>query len=387
MHSCQRRHSSVAAYTLVEILVVIAIIGILMSLTFPMLGAARERMNQADCASNLRQLAIAAQLYESSKNRLPGFCESFGVFNGGVDPADPANFGGNVPKHAKIGSWPVALLSKLDQAPLYERWTMDRYPLLSDGAGEYIPTPEGYSRLSTANLRIYQCRSATGAVVDTGKINYIANVGLHVDRFPFTYTRPSSPMNIVSFARSMSRVNGAMTNHFAGWSPTDRTQPVAVGKPIRMESFKDGLANTMLFSESNQAQPWHLTRLTGNTAHLMDFSMVSGNEVTMYPPESRYLQGAVWHFEDDLGFAGASTPAPRHKINGGDPYNEQMTSTNYTDLARPSSLHVTGVNVAMADGTVQFVSETIEYRVYQAMMTPNGRSSDVPHNEWLPTGL
>ena len=133
-----------AAFTLVEILVVIAIIGILMSLTFPMLRGAMERANQAQCSENLRQLGIAVVSFESSSDRLPGYCEKFGEFTGGVDPADPGSFGGNVPRHAKIGSWQVALLSKLDNAPLYERWSLDRYPLLSDGKRR---TPGNHGRI------------------------------------------------------------------------------------------------------------------------------------------------------------------------------------------------------------------------------------------------
>ena len=63
-----------------------------------------------------------------------------------------------------------------------------------------------------------------------------------------------------------------------------------------------------------------------------------------------------------------------------------MQSTNFTDLARPSSLHVSGVNMAMADGSVHFIVDTIDYRIYQAFMTPSGRSSDVPMNENVLTG-
>ena len=373
-----------AAYTLVEILVVIAIIGIMMSLTFPMLGAARETLRQANCAENLRQLTVAAHNYESSRDELPGYCQKFGEFSGGVDPADPSSFNGNVPRHTKIGSWQVALLSKLDNAPLYERWSLDRYPLLSDGAGMFDATLEGYSTMTTANLSFFQCPSSSGSIASHGLNNYVANAGFHADSFPFQYSRPGDGTRSVDFIRSMSRVNGVMTNRYPGFSPIDSTRLVPTGKPIRSQDFKDGLSNTLLLTENNQAQPWHLTRLTGNAAHLMTYVNVGGSDVTMYPPESRYVQGAVWHYEDDLGFAGAPTVATRHRINGGDPYNEQMTIANYADIARPSSLHVTGVNMAMADGSVRFVNESLDYRAYQAMMTPNGRSSDVPMNEFLP---
>jgi prepilin-type processing-associated H-X9-DG protein len=96
-----------------------------------------------------------------------------------------------------------------------------------------------------------------------------------------------------------------------------------------------------------------------------------------------------------------TTPAPfgqpvidvfkRHKINGGgdtisqDIFTLQMTAANSPDLARPSSAHVDGVNVGFADGATRFVAVSIDYRVYQAIMTPRGKSSNVPWPEFVLT--
>lgn len=60
------------AFTLVEMLVVIAIIGILAALIFPALGRAREAAKGVACLSNLRQVGVALQLYvQDNNNRLP----------------------------------------------------------------------------------------------------------------------------------------------------------------------------------------------------------------------------------------------------------------------------------------------------------------------------
>lgn len=59
----KRRALSRKGFTLIELLVVIAIIGILAALLFPVFSRARENARRASCQSNLRQLALAWQMY------------------------------------------------------------------------------------------------------------------------------------------------------------------------------------------------------------------------------------------------------------------------------------------------------------------------------------
>ena len=60
------------------------------------------------------------------------------------------------------------------------------------------------------------------------------------------------------------------------------------------------------------------------------------------------------------------------------PINGRGTSAERFDRARPSSNHTGGVNVAFCDGHVRFVRDTMEYRVYCALMTPNGAMAVEP---------
>jgi prepilin-type N-terminal cleavage/methylation domain-containing protein len=60
-----------SGYSLVEVLVVIAILAILMSLLLPAIQAARESARRAQCGNHLRQMGLAMQQYHDAKRRFP----------------------------------------------------------------------------------------------------------------------------------------------------------------------------------------------------------------------------------------------------------------------------------------------------------------------------
>src|SRR5438105_8651960 len=81
----QHRHRS--AFTLVELLIVVAIIGVLVALLLPAAQAAREAARRMSCGNNLRQIGLALQNFESVSKCFPSSLrptavDPNGLFNG-----------------------------------------------------------------------------------------------------------------------------------------------------------------------------------------------------------------------------------------------------------------------------------------------------------------
>ncbi len=94
------------AFTLVEMLVSISIIGILIGLLLPAVQMARESARSTQCSNNLHQIGIALHGYHDARKTLPPGCLQW------RPPGGPSSF--------KQFAWSAYILPYLEQVPLYE---------------------------------------------------------------------------------------------------------------------------------------------------------------------------------------------------------------------------------------------------------------------------
>lgn len=151
------------AFTLIEMLVTISIIGILIALLVPAVQMARESARQAHCSNNLHQIGIALHGYHDARKTLPPGCLQYRPL--GATPGDYKQF-----------AWSAFILPFLEQEPLYEKINFEvPYDHPANATA-------GATRLST-----YICPTATApAPGGLGKTDYAGLFGQRLTTFKNT---------------------------------------------------------------------------------------------------------------------------------------------------------------------------------------------------------
>ena len=310
-------------WTLLELLAVVAILGLLTATILPAVQQAREASRRADCSNRMRQIGLALHAFEQSKRTFPANCTGIGRDERG------------------LYSTHVALLPYLELTAL--RNQMEEQPATLDLMIESWNTAPAWTRQEYSAL---MCPSAAGP-------------------WGTNYTYCTGSMTTISFARDER--SGAFSSYV----------------PRRAGEFRDGMSHTAALSE-------HLVA----PAAPSDFdirvhywfsgasSMMSSADIETALPSICQSGGHLTAPKDDtvgwqwyLGSYGrtwynhtetpnstridcsAASPAPPLSTQGMHP---------------PRSRHPQGVNVLAMDGSVHFVSDSIDYGVWKAMATIAG---------------
>ncbi len=306
-------------FTLVELLVVIAIIGVLVALLLPAVQAAREAARRSSCQNNLKQIAIATHNFHDTTRAFP--------FNG--DPI--AKAGCCIGPTSAQWSWLARILPFIEQNNLYDQGkiaqnaalltpvTIDPGPAATVAAQipAYLCPSDGYS---TQGPRT-DCANFPGGT-PVGQTNYKGVSGANWAWGNWTYTGPSGNNNGLDLGDGLFyRSDYARKRTFA--------------------SIKDGTSNTFMIGEDLPEQNVHCAYPYSNTA---------------------------------TGTCAVPLNTGRPPVAGID-----TTPGNWPNVYSFRSWHPGGGQFAMADGSVTFVSSTINLQVYRDLATiKGGEASGLP---------
>lgn len=193
IHTTHKTRKSKAAFTLVELLVVIGIIGILVSLLLPAIQAAREAARRNSCQNNLRQIGLAMQNHDDSLKQLPWAVQANG----------------------KLGSAFVQILPYIEENTLFKQYD----PKLNPDEATNQP-------IANTNIPLFLCASMIhpeGSLPAKGIGSYGVSTGSGSCRYPIaTATGLPDPTNhngaIVSPKRGRVRIG-----KIAGQDGTSKT--------------------------------------------------------------------------------------------------------------------------------------------------------------------
>jgi type II secretory pathway pseudopilin PulG len=298
-----------AAFTIVEMLVVISIIVVLAGLLLPAVGAAREAARRAQCSNNLKNLCTAAFDYQTSKQILPPGRTYPQVGPPYVKPVDYT-------ATAHYQSWVHALLFSL-------RPDLDQELKVQLQSGNAVSVVFG-------PIAILQCPSDTTDDDEPSHFSYAVNLGRQDNFSNSAFNVPPQANAYVANNPFDWQANGCLDNRIKGTNDPHPIFKTATADIARC----DGTTNTLLFVENVNLFRW--------------------NE-----PLNEYQVGVIWRdpFNDPppLAFNADIIDGPPD-----------------IDHAQPNSEHPSVFMVAMADGSVRTMNEALDYGVYCRLMTMQG---------------
>ena len=320
-------------FTLIEMLVVIAIVSILIGLLLPAVQSAREAARRARCQGNLRQIGVAVASYHESNNCFP-ICLTNVVRRG-----RPTYYG--------AFSIQCRILPHLDQGATYNA--------INFAVGAIPPEDAAYRHRDYAELDVHRtvsrvsiasflCPTDGGAFALSGN-NYRANVGVGPN-VATTAEHPDSGNGLFLEVRTMT----------AAWVP-------------------DGLSHTVAFSErlrgtGRRDQPSPERDYYRSIGFVRTADDLIQNCRILARAENRNVfdAGGAWWF-----WAGRERTLYNHAQvpNGRVPDCLDRNITAH-GMATARSRHPGGVNGLMGDGAVRFVSDSINIQVWRGLGTRNG---------------
>jgi prepilin-type N-terminal cleavage/methylation domain-containing protein len=283
-------------FTLVELLVSIAIIGVLIAILLPAVQYAREAARLASCRNHLRQIGLAFHEYEGQRHVYPSSSTTF-IENGVWSPS---------PESYHLHSWASLILPHLEQGNLQ---SLINYNVSALAAA---------NRQAAATIvPVYRCPSYVGP-------DY-SQEPRYVQLAPTFAIRNYVALGATTINKLWQEPDGAIY-----WQSETRPGDLV-----------DGLSNTFLLAETREP----------NAAVWIDGSAAAVSSL-IYDPDSATFSGAA-----------VSLNYQPYYPSGGQGIDSDWG---------PSSMHPGGALHLLADGSVQFIKDSIAPNVYTALTTRAG---------------
>lgn len=305
-------------FTLVELLVVIAIIGILVALLLPAIQAAREAARRTQCSNNMKQVVLGSHNFESSYKRFPPAGSGYGSC---VSAA-----GG--PGETKIynSSGLILLLPFLEQQALYDSFNLNEAVAASTSSnlrnlnGTMVGDP-------VANGNAARCSTVLSAFLCPSD-----GTAGPLDRLGGSYYGPggSSVGASTNYDFVTSTGDWNTCNYWKNASPTSRRM-FGENSTTTTSHVVDGLSNTLAFGETTRYHRNGAAFAWAYRAWVM-CAVDPAGRINMW------LAPATWPAPPDVAYFG------------------QLRTWWYP----AGSLHPGGCFFALGDGSVRFVSETVD---------------------------
>ena len=343
MPSPRPRHHG---FTLIELLVVIAIIAILIGLLLPAVQKVREAAARSKCSNNLKQLAIAAHAFHDVNGRLPP---------GGGNDVNPFGTAGG-PQWGS--SWKVYILPFIEQNAIYNSWQFT-------GNSGYT-NANNMNRVAGIVIPTYRCPSSPLPEFMNSRGGY--NVRMMADSYTgiagsATFRgNPATPA-----ATNVGLFQQGCCNGGGSWA--SNTGVFYAGSKVTLVGITDGTSNTWMIGEqsdhlrtaANQPVTGGYTAGYGNSGGLYGWTMGSAHPTG----------GDQAGWGDGRHFNCTSV---RWAINRRGLSNSPANGTN-NDVGANfplSSAHPGGCNIAMGDGSIRFVRDSLPILTVHAYATRAG---------------